>query len=160
MISVNNKPELGDNMDEKGRRFADDKKIINFKDPDQNTEVEANAKHEQDKRLKDKNAKKLKRLLKKQKRKELRARKKFPDEDEIEEEIPAQEAPQEEPEEQDVPDEHPEEESSEDEEPVAEKYFLALDSSKKPGRKFRSGCQEKKRFPAARIEKKQSQKWR
>lgn len=120
MISVNNKPELGDNMDEKGRRFADDEKIIKFKDPDQNTEVEENAKHEQDKRLKDKNAKKLKRLLKKQKRKELRARKKFPDEDEIEEKLPAQDAPQEEPEEEEVPEDHPAEESAEDEEPVAE----------------------------------------
>lgn len=108
-------------MDEKGRRFADDEKIIKFKDPEHESEVEDNAKLEQDKRLKDKNAKKLKRLLKKQKRKELRARKKFPDEDEIEEKLPAQDTPQEEPEEEKVPDNHPEEESAVDEKPAIEK---------------------------------------
>ena len=71
-------------MDDKGKRFANDEKIIAFKAPDRETGVEENVKH--DKRLKDKNAKKLQRLLKKQKRKELRARKKFPDEEELEEE--------------------------------------------------------------------------
>lgn len=99
-------------MDEKGRRFAQNDKIIEFKDPEQETEVAENAKLNQDKRLKDKNAKKLQRLLKKQKRRELRARKKFPDEDEPEEARKEEES---------LPDEAPEEElpinEPDDEEP-------------------------------------------
>lgn len=120
MISDNNKPELGENMDEKGRRFADDEKIIKFKKPEQESVIEENAKHEQDKRLKDKNAKKLKKLLKKQKRKELRARKKFPDEDEIEDEPLELDVPQEDPEEEKATEDHLVRESADDENPDAE----------------------------------------
>ncbi len=120
MISVNNKPELGENMDKKGRRFADDEKIIQFKDPEQDSETDEKAKHEQDKRLKDKNAKKLKKLLKKQKRKELRARKKYPDEDEIEDESPLKDVPQEDPDEEEAVEKHPVQETDDGEHPDPE----------------------------------------
>lgn len=98
-------------MDEKGKRFAKEDKIIEFKSISKEEENSDSAKLDQDKRLKDKNAKKLKRLLKKQKRRELRAMKKFPDE----EYEPVHEDSQEEPVEDELPEEAVQEESAPEE---------------------------------------------
>lgn len=72
-------------MSEKGRRFADEHKIIEFKSAEQQEDYSSDDKFNNDKRLKDKNAKKLKKLLKKQKRIEKRNRRKFPDEEDKQE---------------------------------------------------------------------------
>ncbi len=159
VISVNNKPESGENMDEKGRRFADDEKIIDFKDPEQDTAVEENAKHKQDKRLKDKNAKKLQKLLKKQKRKELRARKKFPDEEDLEDEK-IDESAQEEPSEK-IPDNEPSEDDTadveSDREEDQEESDEEADEQELPAEKHSFGHVKqdppaaKKKFPVKRI---------
>ena len=65
----------GENMDEKGKRFADEDESVNEPEVDEELpEEEAALKHDKktdkDQRLKDKNSKKLEKLLKKQKRKE------------------------------------------------------------------------------------------
>ena len=142
-------------MDEKGRRFADDEKIIRFKDPEQDARDEEAAKHEQDKRLKDKNAKKLKKLLKKQKRKELRARKRFPDEEELEEER-AEESAQEELSEQDVPDQENQEAENADEDTAPDDENTEPEQEKdaeKPsfGHAKQETSSKKKKSPVKRI---------
>nr|WP_316614224.1 DUF5711 family protein [uncultured Ruminococcus sp.] len=145
-------------MDEKGRRFADDEKIIRFKDPEQDARDEENAKHEQDKRLKDKNAKKLKKLLKKQKRKELRARKKFPDEEDIEEEraeepkeqeIVEDAAPEQDPSQENRDPDNGEEVENNDEEIAEDKEIPA----QRPafGHVKKEPPSKKKKFPVKRI---------
>ena len=65
----------GENMDEKGKRFADEDESVN--EPETNeelSEAEASLKHDKkkdkDQRLKEKNSKKLEKLLKKQQKKE------------------------------------------------------------------------------------------
>ncbi len=146
-------------MDEKGRRFADDEKIIRFKDPEEDARDEQKAKHEQDKRLKDKNAKKLKKLLKKQKRKELRARKKFPDEDEIEEEKGEEQEEQELSEkaapEQESPEENRDSESAEED--VASNDEEEAEDQEEPddrptlGHAKKEAPPKKKKFPVKRI---------
>ena len=65
----------GENMDEKGKRFGDEDESVNEPEVDEELpEEEAALKHDKktdkDQRLKDKNSKKLEKLLKKQKRKE------------------------------------------------------------------------------------------
>lgn len=145
-------------MDEKGRRFADDEKIIKFKDPEQEARDEENAKHEQDKRLKDKNAKKLKKLLKKQKRKELRARKKFPDEDELEDER-ADEAVEEEPAEQEAPEQESSEKNRDDDNAQEEAADNGEDEEEQEapaarpafGHVKKEAPSKKKKFPVKRI---------
>lgn len=145
-------------MDEKGRRFADDEKIVKFKDPEQEARDEENAKHEQDKLLKDKNAKKLKKLLKKQKRKELRARKKFPDEDELEDER-ADEAVEEEPAEQEAPEQESSEENRDDDNAQAEAADNGEEEEEQEapvarpafGHVKKEAPSKKKKFPVKRI---------
>lgn len=91
-------------MDEKGRRFASDDKIIELHpNGSQGDERERAKRENKDKRLKDKNSKKLQKLLKKQKRIEMRNLRKFPDEHEPAAEDKPQDEPAEEELREDVP---------------------------------------------------------
>ena len=91
MIIDNRYLKSGENMDEKGRRFAPqteepvDQLKQTASDETETEDHAPRAKHaaSKDKRLKDKNAKKLEKLLKKQKKKDKRAGRDFPDDEEI-----------------------------------------------------------------------------